>query len=127
MNWSQAAVATAQHIVITIRCMAKDIRDGNWQQCFARAVDLDSEGISIGVINPATPKTELLAHLIGVRRQLRKKTARKATNANGGRESGTSSSKSPTQRKRAATKREVNAIIERPCRTILSAVTVGTR
>ena len=38
MNWSQAAVATAQHIV-TIRCMAKDIRDGNWQQCFARAVD----------------------------------------------------------------------------------------
>ena len=42
-------------------------------------------------------------------------------------ESGTSSSKSLTQRKRAATKREVNAIMERPCRTTLSAVTVGTR
>ena len=42
-------------------------------------------------------------------------------------ESGTSSSKPLTQRKRAATKREVNTIMERPCRTILSAVTVGTR
>ena len=42
-------------------------------------------------------------------------------------ESGTSSTKSRTQRKRAATKREVNAIMERPCRTTLSAVTVGTR
>ena len=71
MGWSQAAIATAQHIV-TIRCMAKDIHDGNWQRCFARAVVLESEGISIGVINPATPKTELLTHLIGVRRQLRK-------------------------------------------------------
>ena len=126
MGWSQAAVATARHIV-TIRCMANDIRDGNWQQCFARAVVLESEGVPVGVvINPATPRSELLAHLIGVRRQLRK-------NLQGKRrmkmvdESGTSSSKSLTQRKRAATKREVNAIIERPCRTILSAVTVGTR
>ena len=71
MGWSQAAIATAQHIVTT-RYMAKDIHDGNWQRCFARAVVLESEGISIGVVNPATPKTELLAHLIGVRRQLRK-------------------------------------------------------
>ena len=42
-------------------------------------------------------------------------------------ESGTSSAKSFTQRKRAATKREVNAIMEQPCRTALSAVTLGTR
>jgi hypothetical protein len=70
MGWSQAAVATARHIV-TIRCMANDIHDGNWQQCFARAVVLESEWVSVGVINPATPKPELLAHLIGVRRQLR--------------------------------------------------------
>ena len=40
-------------------------------------------------------------------------------------DSGTSSSKSLKQRKRAATKREVNAIMERPCRSTLSAVTVG--
>ena len=73
MGWSQAAVATARHIV-TIRCMASDIRDGKWQQCFARAVVLESEGISVGVINPATPKSELLAHLVAVRRQLRKKS-----------------------------------------------------
>ena len=42
-------------------------------------------------------------------------------------ELGTSSSKSLTQRKRAATKREVNAIMERSYRTTLSAVTVRTR
>ena len=109
MGWSQEAVATARRIV-TIRCMAKDIRDGNWQQCFARAVVLESEGVPIGVVNPATPRSESLAHLVGVRRQLRK-------NLQGKRrmqmvdELGTSSSKSLTQRKRAATKREVNAII----------------
>ena len=40
-------------------------------------------------------------------------------------DSGTSSFKSLTQRKRAATKREVDAIMERPCRSTLSAVTVG--
>jgi hypothetical protein len=69
MGWSQAAVTTARHIV-TIRCMGNDIRDGDWQQCFSRAVVLESEGVSVGMINPATPKSELLAHLIGVRRQL---------------------------------------------------------
>ena len=42
MGWSQQAVATARRIV-TIRCTAKDICDGNWQQCFARAVILESE------------------------------------------------------------------------------------
>jgi hypothetical protein len=42
-------------------------------------------------------------------------------------ESGTSSSKSLTQRKRAATKREINTIMERPYRTTLSAVAVGTQ
>ena len=42
-------------------------------------------------------------------------------------ESGTSSSKSLTQRNRAATKRGINAIMERHCRTTLSTVTVGTR
>ena len=52
--------------------MAKDIYDGNWQQCFARAAFLESEGVPIGVINPAVPRSELLAHLVGVRRQLRK-------------------------------------------------------
>jgi len=41
-------------------------------------------------------------------------------------DSGTASTKSLRQRKRAATKREVDAIMERPCRsTPLSAVTVG--
>jgi len=40
-------------------------------------------------------------------------------------ESGTSSSKSLKQRKRAVTKREVNAMMERPFRSALSAVTVG--
>ena len=40
-------------------------------------------------------------------------------------DSGTSSAKSLKQRKRAATKREVDAIMERPCRSTLSAVTVG--
>ena len=78
----------------------------------------------MGVINPATPRAELLAHLIGVRRQLRK-------NLQGKRrmqmvsDSGTASTKSLRQRKRAATKREVDAIMERPCRSTLSAVTVG--
>ena len=61
-----------------IWCMANGIRDGNWQQCFARAVVLESEGISVGVINPATPKSELLAHLIGVRRQLREKKCKES-------------------------------------------------
>ena len=65
MGWSEAAVTAARHIV-TIRCMANDARDGNWQQCFARAVVIESEGVSVGVINPSTPKSELLAHLIGV-------------------------------------------------------------
>jgi hypothetical protein len=41
-------------------------------------------------------------------------------------DSGTASTKSLRQRKRAATKREVDAIMERPCRSTLSAVTVGT-
>ena len=40
-------------------------------------------------------------------------------------DSGTSSSKSLKQRKRAATKCEVDAIMERPCLSTLSAVTVG--
>ena len=40
-------------------------------------------------------------------------------------DSGTASSKSPKQRKRAATEHEVDAIMERPCRSTLSAVTVG--
>ena len=76
------------------------------------------------MINPATPKAELLAHLIGVRRQLSK-------NLQGKRrmqmvsDSGTSSTKSLGQHKRAATKREVDAIMERPCRSTFSAVTVG--
>ena len=80
--------------------MAKDIYGGNWQQCFARAAALESEGVPIGVINPATPRAELLAHLIGVRRQLRK-------NLQGKRrmqmvsDSGTASTKSLRQRKRA--------------------------
>ena len=51
MGWSQQAVATARRIV-TIRCMDKGICDGNWQQCFARAVVLESEGIPVGVIAP---------------------------------------------------------------------------
>ena len=89
-----------------------------------RAAALESEGVPIGVVNPTTPKAELLAHFIGVRRQLRK-------NLQGKRrvqmvsDSGTSSTKSLRQRKRAATKREVDAIMERPCRSTLSAVTVG--
>ena len=105
--------------------MTKDIHEGNWQQCFARAAALESEGVPTGVINPATPRSELLAHLIRVRRQLRK-------NLQGKRrmqmvdDSGTSSTKSLKQRKRAATKREVDAIMERPCRSTLSAVTVGS-
>ena len=124
MGWSQQAVDTARRIV-TIRCMAKDIYDGKWQQCFARAAALESEGVPIGAINPATPRSELLAHLIGVRRQLRK-------NLQGKRrlqmvdDSDTTSTKSLRQRKRAATKREVGAIVERPCRSTLSAVTVGS-
>ena len=40
-------------------------------------------------------------------------------------DSGTSSSKSLKQRKRAATKCEANAIAERHCRSTLSATTVG--
>jgi len=90
--------------------MAKDTHGGNWQQCSARAAALELEGVPIGVVNPATPKPELLAHLIGVRRQLRK-------NLQGKRrmrmvsDSGTASTKSLGQRKRAATKREVDAII----------------
>ena len=40
-------------------------------------------------------------------------------------DSGTSSAKSLKQRKRAATKREVDVIMERPCRSTLSAATVG--
>ena len=124
MGWSQQAVDTARRIV-TIRCMTKDIYDSNWQQCFVRAAALESEGVPIGVINPATPRSELRAHLVGVRRQLRK-------NLQGKRrmqmvdDSGTFSTKSLRQRKRAATKREVGAIMERPCRSTLSAVTVGT-
>ena len=118
MGWPQQAVDTARRIV-TIRCMTKDIYDGNWQQCFARAAALESEGVLSGVINPATPRPELLAHLVRVRRQFRK-------NLQGKRrmqmvdDSGTSSTKSLKQRKRAATKREVDAIMERPCRTRLS-------
>ena len=86
---------------------------------------LESEGVPIGVINLATPRSELLAHLVGVWWQLRK-------NLQGKRrmqmvdDSGTSSTKSLRQRKRAATKREVDATMERPCRSTLSAVTVGT-
>ena len=86
--------------------MAKDVYDGKWQQFFARAAALESEGVPIGTINPATPRSELLAHLTGVRRQLRK-------NLQGKRrlqmvdDSGTASTKSLRQRKRAATKREV--------------------
>ena len=124
MGWSQRAVDTARRIVI-IRCMTKDIYDGNWQQYFARAAALESEGVPVGVINPATPRSELLAHLVGVRRQLRK-------NLQGKRrmqmvdDSGALSATSLRQRKRAATKREVGAIMERPCRSTLSAVTVGT-
>ena len=41
-------------------------------------------------------------------------------------DSGTSSTKSLKQRKRAATKREVDAIMERPYRSTLSAITVGS-
>ena len=80
--------------------MTKDMYDGIWQQCFAREAALESEGVPIGVINPATPRSELLAHLVGVRRQLRK-------NLQGKRrmqmvdDSGTSSNKSLRQRKRA--------------------------
>ena len=105
--------------------MAKDIHDGNWQQCFARAAALESEGVPIGVINPAMPKPELLAHLIAVRRQLRKNLQgkRRMQMVN---DSGTASTKPLGQRKRAATKREVDAIMERPCRSTLSAVTVGS-
>ena len=79
----------------------------------------------IGVISPATPRAELLAHLIGVRRQLRKNLQgkRRVQMMN---DSGTTSTKSLRQRKRAAAKREVDAIMERPCRSTLSAVTVGT-
>ena len=123
MGWSQQAVDTARRIVI-IRCMAKDIHDGNWQQCFARAATLESEGVRVGVINPATPRSELLAHLVGVRRQLRKNLQGKRRTQMAD-DSGTSSAKSLKQRKRAATKREVDAIMERPCRSTLSAVTVG--
>ena len=77
------------------------------------------------MINPATPRAELLAHLIGVRRQLRKNLQgkRRVQMVN---DSGTTSTKPLRQRKRAATKREVDAIMERPCRSTLSAVTVGT-
>ena len=123
MGWSQQAVDTARRIV-TIRCMAKDVHEGNWQQCFARAAALESEGVPIGVVSPTTPTAELLAHFIGVRRQLRKNLQgkRRVQMVN---DSGTSSTKSLRQRKRAATKREVDAIMERPCRSTLSAVTVG--
>ena len=81
--------------IVTIRCMGNDVRHGNWQQCFVRAATLEAEGVPVGVVNPATPVPELLAHLIGVRRQLRK-------NVHGKRrvrivtKSGTSSSKSLT-------------------------------
>ena len=124
MGWSQQAVDTARRIVTT-RGMAKDVHDGNWQQCFARAATLESEGVPIGVINPAMPKPELLAHLIAVRRQLRKNLQgkRRMQMVN---DSGTASTKPLGQRKRAATKREVDAIMERPCRSTLSAVTVGS-
>ena len=124
MGWSQQAVDTARRIV-TIRCMAKDVHEGNWQQCFARAAALESEGVPIGVVSPTTPPAELLAHFIGVRRQLRKNLQgkRRVQMVN---DSGTASTKSLRQRKRAATKREVDAIMERPCRSTLSAVTVGT-
>ena len=124
MGWSQQAADAARRIV-TIRCMAKDIYDGNWQQYFARAAALESEGVPIGVINPAMPRSELLAHFVGVRRQLRKNLQgkRRMKMVDG---SGTSSTKSLRQRKRAATKREVAAITERRCRSTLSAVTVGT-
>ena len=109
MGWSQQAVDTARRIV-TIRGMTKGIHGGHWQQCFARAAAFELEGVPIGVINPATPKAELLAHLIGVRRQLRKnlqgKRRMQMVNA-----SGTASTKSLKQRKRAATKREVDAIM----------------
>jgi len=46
--------------------MAKDVYDVNWKQCFARAVVLESEGVPVSVINPAKPRSELLAHLVGV-------------------------------------------------------------
>ena len=124
MGWSQQAVDTARRIA-TIRCMAKDVYEENWQQCFARAAALESEGVPIGVVSPRTPRAELLAHFIGVRRQLRKNLQGKRR-AQMVHDSGTASTKSLRQRKRAATKREVDAIMERPCRSTLSAVTVGT-
>ena len=72
MGLSLAAISIARHIV-TIRCMGSEARHGNWQQCFAHTAALGAKGVSMGVINPATPISELLAHLIGVRRQIRKK------------------------------------------------------
>ena len=67
MGWSLAAVSVARHIA-TVRCMGNGVRHVNWQQCFARAAALEAEGVPAGVINPATPVPELLAHLIELRR-----------------------------------------------------------
>ena len=110
-----------------MRSLIKAIYEEQWTEAFRLGASLESAGIAVGVIKPSwdeSGKTALVDRIATIQSNHRKKLHGKARMGLVLQE-GNSSSKSLRRKLRAATKRDVDCVLNRPHRSTISTIATG--